>query len=93
MDANGPALTHIWITVASPEPPPQELLLRIYWDTNNAEREAPLVDFSASARRISSQPEVLPVGSDKALNPFFHSIQSMRASRFNEASKSGCLLF
>ena len=48
MDANGPGmLTHIWITVASPEAYHlKKLVLRIYWDHETTSSvEAPLGDF------------------------------------------------
>ena len=76
MDANGPGvLTHIWITVASPEGYHlKKLVLRIYWDNESAPSvEAPLGDFFGLGlgdyHRWES--ELLSVGSDKALNSFF----------------------
>jgi hypothetical protein len=48
LDASGPGLlTHIWITVASPEAYHlKKLVLRIYWDQEAAPSvEAPLGDF------------------------------------------------
>ena len=76
MDANGPGtLTHIWITVASPEAYHlKKLLLRIYWDHETTPSvEAPLGDFFGLGlgeyHRWES--ELLSVGSDKALNSFF----------------------
>jgi hypothetical protein len=76
MDANGPGLlTHIWITVASPEADHlKKLVLRIYWDHETTPSvEAPLGDFFGLGlgeyHRWES--ELLSVGSDKALNSFF----------------------
>lgn len=76
MDANGPGLlTHIWITVASPEGYHlKKLVLRIYWDGEATPSvEAPLGDFFGlglgAYHRWES--ELLSVGSDKALNAFF----------------------
>ena len=76
VDANGPGmLTHIWITVASPEAYHlKKLLLRIYWDHETTPSvEAPLGDFFGLGlgeyHRWES--ELLSVGSDKALNSFF----------------------
>jgi len=76
MDANGPGmLTHIWITVASPEAEHlKKLVLRIYWDQETTPSvEAPLGDFFGLGlgeyHRWES--ELLSVGSDKALNSFF----------------------
>jgi len=76
VDANGPGmLTHIWITVASPEAYHlKKLVLRIYWDHETTPSvETPLGDFFGLGlgeyhRRES---ELLSVGSDKALNSFF----------------------
>jgi hypothetical protein len=76
MDANGPGvLTHIWITVASPEAYHlKKLVLRIYWDHETTPSvETPLGDFFGLGlgeyHRWES--ELLSVGSDKALNSFF----------------------
>ena len=76
LDANGPGmLTHIWITVASPEAEHlKKLVLRIYWDQETTPSvEAPLGDFFGLGlgeyHRWES--ELLSVGSDKALNSFF----------------------
>jgi hypothetical protein len=76
LDANGPGLlTHIWITVASPEAYHlKKLVLRIYWDQETTPSvEAPLGDFFGLGlgeyHRWES--ELLSVGSDKALNSFF----------------------
>jgi hypothetical protein len=76
MDANGPGmLTHLWITVASPEAYHlKKLVLRIYWDQETTPSvEAPLGDFFGLGlgeyHRWES--ELLSVGSDKALNSFF----------------------
>ncbi len=76
MDANGPGmLTHIWITVASPEAYHlKKLVMRIYWDHETTPSvEAPLGDFFGLGlgeyHRWES--ELLSVGSDKALNSFF----------------------
>jgi len=76
LDANGPGLlTHIWITVASPEAYHlKRLVLRIYWDQETAPSvEVPVGDFFGLGlgeyHRWES--ELLSVGSDKALNSFF----------------------
>jgi len=75
IDANGPGmLTHIWITVASPEADHlKKLVLRILGSRNNAERRSSLGDFFGLGlgeyHRWES--ELLSVGSDKALNSFF----------------------
>jgi hypothetical protein len=76
MDANGPGLlTHIWITVASPEAYHlKKLVLRIYWDNEAAPSvEAPLGDFFGLGlgEYHKWESELLSVGSDKALNSFF----------------------
>ena len=76
LDAHGPGmLTHIWITVASPEVQHlKKLVLRIYWDDETTPSvETPLGDFFGLGlgeyHRWAS--ELLSVGSDKALNSFF----------------------
>ena len=76
LDAAGPGLiTHIWITVASPDPQHlKALVLRAYWDGETAPSvETPLGDFFGLGLgdyyRYQSIP--LSVGSDKALNCFF----------------------
>ena len=76
LDANGPGLlTHIWITIASPEAYHlKRLVLRIYWDKETASSvEVPVGDFFGLGlgeyHRWES--ELLSVGSDKALNSFF----------------------
>src|SRR5216683_1351625 len=76
LDANGPGLlTHIWITIASPEAYHlKRLVLRIYWDQGTAPSvEVPVGDFFGLGlgeyHRWES--ELLSVGSDKALNSFF----------------------
>ncbi len=76
MDADGPGLlTHIWITVASPEVYHlKKLVLRIYWDHETAPSvEAPLGDFFGLGlgEYYRWESELLSVGSDKALNSFF----------------------
>ena len=76
MDANGPGLlTHIWITVASPEAYHlKKLVLRIYWDHETVPSvEAPLGDFFGLGlgEYYRWESELLSVGSDKALNSFF----------------------
>ena len=76
MDANGPGmLTHIWITVASPEAYHlKKLVLRIYWDHETTPSvEAPLGDFFGLGLGEFHlwESELLSVGSDKALNSFF----------------------
>src|SRR5882762_11000622 len=76
LDANGPGmLTHIWITVASPEAYHlKKLVLRIYWDHETTPSvEAPLGDFFGLGLGEFHlwESELLSVGSDKALNSFF----------------------
>lgn len=76
VDANGPGLlTHIWITVASPEGYHlKKLVLRIYWDGEATPSvEAPLGDFFGLGfgEYHKWESELLSVGSDKALNSFF----------------------
>jgi hypothetical protein len=76
MDADGPGLlTHIWITVASPETYHlKKLVLRIYWDGETTPSvEAPLGDFFGLGlgEYHKWESELLSVGSDKALNSFF----------------------
>ena len=68
-------ITHIWITVASPDPQHlKALVLRAYWDGEPTPSvETPLGDFFGLGLgeyyRYQSVP--LSVGSDKALNCFF----------------------
>jgi Protein of unknown function (DUF2961) len=76
LDAAGPGLvSHIWFTVASPDPEHlKALVLRAYWDGESSPSvETPLGDFFglglAEYYRYASLP--LSVGSDKALNCFF----------------------
>jgi hypothetical protein len=76
MDANGPGtLTHIWITVASPEGYHlKKLVLRIFWDHETTPSvETPLGDFFGLGlgEYHKWESELLSVGSDKALNSFF----------------------
>ena len=76
LDANGPGmLTHIWITVASPEAYHlKKLVMRIYWDHETTPSvEAPLGDFFGLGLGEYHRWEsaLLSVGSDKALNSFF----------------------
>jgi len=76
MDANGPGMvTHIWITVASPEAYHlKKLVVRIYWDHETTPSvEAPLGDFFGLGfgEYYRWESELLSVGSDKALNSFF----------------------
>jgi len=76
LDDSGPGLvTHLWITVASPDPQHlKALVLRAYWDgETNPSVQTPLGDFFGLGLgeyfRYQSIP--LSVGSDKALNCFF----------------------
>ena len=76
LDVDGPGLlTHIWITVASPDPMHlKSLVLRSYWDGEATPSiETPLGDFFGLGLgeyyRYQSIP--LSVGSDKAMNCFF----------------------
>jgi hypothetical protein len=76
MDANGPGmLTHIWITVASPEAYHlKKLVLRMYWDHETTPSvEVLLGDFFGLGlgEYYRWESELLSVGSDKALNSFF----------------------
>jgi hypothetical protein len=76
LDDPGPAIiTHIWITIASPEQYHlKKLVLRMYWDGEAAPSvEAPIGDFFGLGLGdyflFESTP--LAVASDKALNCFF----------------------
>lgn len=76
LDAAGPGMvSHIWFTVASPDPDHlKALVLRAYWDGEPTPSvETPLGDFFGLGLgeyyRYQSLP--LSVGSDKALNSFF----------------------
>ena len=76
MDADGPGmLTHIWITIASPEAYHLKMLvLRIYWDQETTPSvETPLGDFFGLGLGEYHlwESQLLSVGSDKALNSFF----------------------
>jgi len=76
LDDSGPGMiTHIWITIASPEKfHLKKLVLRIYWDNEPTPSvETPIGDFFGLGLgeyfRYESAP--LAVGSDMALNSFF----------------------
>jgi hypothetical protein len=76
LDDSGPGIiTHIWITIASPEQfHLKKLVLRMYWDgESSASVEAPIGDFFGLGLGdyflFESTP--LAVASDKALNSFF----------------------
>jgi len=76
MDMDGPALmTHLWITVASPEQYHlKKLVMRMFWDQEASPSvEAPLGDFFGQGlgEYHKWESELLSVGSDKALNSFF----------------------
>ena len=76
LDDSGPGIiTHIWITIASPEQYHlKKLVLRMYWDDETSPSvEAPIGDFFGLGLGdyflFESTP--LSVASDKALNSFF----------------------
>jgi len=76
LDDPGPGIiTHIWITIASPEQfHLKKLVLRMYWDSETAPSvESPIGDFFGLGLGdyflFESTP--LAVASDKALNSFF----------------------
>ncbi|MGC2819386.1 MAG: glycoside hydrolase family 172 protein [Candidatus Sulfotelmatobacter sp.] len=76
LDDSGPGIiTHIWITIASPEQYHlKKLVLRIYWDGEASPSvEAPIGDFFGLGLGDYFQFESIPlsVASDKALNSFF----------------------
>jgi len=76
LDDSGPGIiTHIWITIASPEKYHlKKLVLRMYWDDEAfASVEAPVGDFFGLGLGDYFQFESTPlaVASDKALNSFF----------------------
>jgi hypothetical protein len=76
LDATGPGIiTHIWITIASPEQNHlKKLVLRMYWDDEKTPSvEAPVGDFFGLGLGDYFQFESTPlaVASDKALNSFF----------------------
>jgi hypothetical protein len=76
LDASGPGiLTHIWITIASPEKfHLKKLVLRMYWDQEPTPSvEAPIGDFFGLGLGDYFRYESIPlaVGSDMALNSFF----------------------
>jgi Protein of unknown function (DUF2961) len=76
LDDSGPGIiTHIWITVASPEQYHlKKLVLRMYWDNEASPSvEAPIGDFFGLGLGDYFQFESIPlsVASDKALNSFF----------------------
>jgi Protein of unknown function (DUF2961) len=76
LDDSGPGIiTHIWITIASPEQYHlKKLVLRMYWDSEASPSvEAPIGDFFGLGLGEYFQFESIPlsVASDKALNSFF----------------------
>ncbi len=76
LDAAGPGMiTHIWITIASPESHHlKKLVLRMFWDDEASPSvEAPMGDFFGLGLGEYFQFESIPlsVASDKALNCFF----------------------
>ena len=76
LDDAGPGIiTHIWITIASPEQYHlKKLVLRMYWDGEASPSvEAPIGDFFGLGLGDYFQFESIPlsVASDKALNSFF----------------------
>jgi len=76
LDAPGPGvITHIWITIASPEDLHlKKLVLRIAWDDESTPSvEAPIGDFFGLGlgEYFLYQSTPLMVASDKALNSFF----------------------
>ncbi len=76
LDESGPGvITHVWITIASPEPYHlKKLVLRMFWDNEpTSSVEAPIGDFFGLGLGdyFLYQSFPLAVGSDKALNSFF----------------------
>jgi hypothetical protein len=76
LDESGPAIvTHIWITIASPEQYHlKKLVLRMYWDGESSPSvEAPIGDFFGLGLGdyFLFQSTPLAVAPDKALNSFF----------------------
>ncbi len=76
MDQTGPGIiTHIWFTIASPEPMHlKKLVLRMYWDGEATPSvEAPVGDFFGLGlgQYFKYESAPLSVASDKALNSFF----------------------
>jgi hypothetical protein len=76
LDVSGPGLiTHIWITIASPEQfHLKKLVLRMYWDGEASPSvEAPIGDFFGLGlgEYFLYQSVPLAVAADKALNSFF----------------------
>jgi Protein of unknown function (DUF2961) len=76
LDADGPAtLTHIWITLSSPEAYHlKKLVLRMYWDNETTPSvETPLGDFFGLGLGdyYTWESELLSVAHERALNSFF----------------------
>ena len=76
LDVPGPGiLTHIWITIASPEQfHLKKIVLRMYWDGESSPSvEAPIGDFFGLGlgEYFLYQSVPLAVAPDKALNSFF----------------------
>lgn len=76
LDASGPGvITHIWITIASPEDfHLKKLVLRMYWDGETSPSvETPIGDFFGLGlgQYFLYQSVPLMVSPDKALNSFF----------------------
>jgi hypothetical protein len=76
LDDSGPGIiTHIWITIASPEKfHLKKLVLRMYWDNEQTPSvETPIGDFFGLGLGDYFRYESIPlaVGSDMALNSFF----------------------
>jgi len=76
LDESGPGvITHVWITIASPEELHlKKLVLRIFWDGEATPSvEAPVGDFFGLGlgEYFLYQSVPLSVGADKALNSFF----------------------
>jgi len=76
LDESGPAIiTHLWITIASPEKfHLKKLVLRMYWDNElTPSVETPIGDFFGLGLGEYFRYESIPlaVGSDMALNSFF----------------------
>jgi hypothetical protein len=76
LDADGPAtLTHIWMTLSSPETYHlKKLVLRMYWDNETTPSvETPLGDFFGLGLGdyYTWESELLSVAHERALNSFF----------------------
>jgi hypothetical protein len=93
LDASGPGIvTHIWITIASPEQYHlKKLVLRMYWDDEASPSvEAPIGDFFGLGLGDYFQFDSIPlsVAPDKALNCFF-SMPFRKRARITVTNQGG----